>query len=313
MKAEDAVKWPSRQQRKGKISAQLVAHQVIRPLPGIVDPAARETLAMQIVASLRREDYFRVIQQRGPVGADRVDPHLDSFEAELGVVHLLQQNSYDEAAWLVFLMVHLAKPSDTGWRRLRDIYGRLGHGRWNWVAVSTNPVVFENWLATNWHLIGGKFGNHRKYESLEPGKERAMGPAVVTYVDWVKAAGGHQALFSQIILKAGNDPHVIFEAFYKKFPVRGYGRLGRFDWVAMLSRYGFAPAEAGSAYLETATGPKNGVRLLFAGDAMAKIRTSTLQGWLDELDVTLQVGMAVLEDSICNWQKSPNVFVHFKG
>ncbi|MGI4794556.1 MAG: hypothetical protein ACRYG8_10860 [Janthinobacterium lividum] len=308
------MKWPSRQQRKQQVSAQLLAHhQTIRPLLGIVDPAARETLAMQIVASLRREEYFRVIQQRGLVGANRVDPHLDSFEAELGVVHLLQQNFYDEAAWLVFLMVHLAKPGDTGWRRLRDIYGRLGHGRWNWVAVSTNPAAFENWLAANWHLISGKFGNHRKYESLEPGKERAMGPAVVTYVNWVNAAGGHQALFSQIILNSGNDPHVIFDAFYKALPVRGFGRLGRFDWVGMLSRYGFAPAEAGSAYLEAATGPKSGVRLLFAGDAKSKVGPSTLQEWLDELDVTLQVGMAVLEDSICNWQKSPSVFVHFKG
>lgn len=306
--------WPNLQHRKQQISAQLFAHhQNVRPLPGIADPAARDALAMQIVASLRREEYFKIIQQRGLISANRVDPHLDSFEAELGVVHLLQQNSYDEAAWLVFLMVHLAKPAKSGWRRLRDIYGMLGHGRWDWAAVSANPAAFEQWLAANWQLIGGKFGNHRKYESLEPGKNRAMGPAVVTYVNWVNAAGGHQALFSQIILNAGNDPHVIFDAFYRALPVGGYGRLGRFDWAAMLSRYGFAPAEAGSAYLESATGPKGGMRLLFVGNSKAGVGPSKLQDWLDELNVTLLVGMEVLEDSICNWQKSPNVFVHFKG
>jgi hypothetical protein len=308
------MKWPSRQQRKQQISAQLAAHhQNVRQLPGVANPAARDTLAMQIVASLRREEYFQVIQQRGPVGANRADPHLDSFEAELGVVHFLQQSAYDEAAWLVFLMVHLAKPGTNGWRRLRDIYGMLGQGRWDWVTVSANPKAFEQWLAINWQKIGGKFGNHRKYESLEPGKRRAMGPAVVTYVNWVSAAGGHQALFSQIILNAGNDPHVIFDAFYNALPVTGYGRLGRFDWAAMLSRYGFAPAEAGSAYLKTATGPKAGMRLLFAGNAAAGVGHSALQEWLNELDATLQVGMEVLEDSVCNWQKKPTVFEHFKG
>lgn len=134
------MKWPKRQQRKQEISDLLLAHhRNVRPLPGIANPAARDTLAMQIVASLRREEYFRVIQQRGPVGADRVNPHLDSFEAELGIVHYLQQNAYDEAAWLMFLMVHLAKPGDSGWRRLRDIYGMLGQGRWDWAAVSANP------------------------------------------------------------------------------------------------------------------------------------------------------------------------------
>jgi len=308
------MKWPSRQQRMQQISTQLLDHhQNVRPMPGIADPAARDTLAMQIVASFRRWEYFRVIQQRGPIGAGRADPHLDSFEAELGVVHLLQQNAYDEAAWLLFLMVHLAKPGDSGWRRLRDIYGMLGHGRWDWATASANPAAFEQWLGSQWQWIGGKFGNHRKYESLEPGKQRAMGPAVVTYVNWVNAAGGHQALFSQIILNAGNDPNVIFDAFYRALPVKGYGRLGRFDWAAMLSRYGFAPAEAGSAYLPTATGPKGGARLLFAGNAKAGLRPSTLQERLDELDANLHVGMEVLEDSICNWQKSPTVFVHFKG
>jgi len=308
------MKWPKRQHRKQQISDLLLTHhQNVRPLPGIANDVARDTLAMQIVASLRREEYFQVIQQRGPISADRVNPHLDSFEAELGVVHLLQQNAFDEAAWLVFLMVHLAKPTDSGWRRLRDIYGMLGQGHWDWASVSANPIAFEEWLAANWRSIGGKFGNHRKYESLEPGKRRAMGPAVVSYVNWVNGAGGHRTLFSRLVLNAGNDPHVIFDAAYKALPVKGYGRLGRFDWAAMLARYGFIPAEAGSAYLQTATGPKNGMRLLFTGSPNARTGHSVLQEWLDELDRTMNVGMEVLEDSICNWQKKPMTFVHFRG
>jgi Alpha-glutamyl/putrescinyl thymine pyrophosphorylase clade 3 len=308
------MKWPRRQSQRQLLSNLLLKHsQITRPLLGIAKPIARDTLAMQIVASIRRDDYFRVIQTRGPIGANRADPHSDSFEAELGVAYLLQQNAFDEAAWLIFLMVYLAKPADGGWLRLRDIYGQLGDGRWDWAAVSLDPVGFEKWLAANWQAVRGKFGNHRKYESLRPDASRAMGPSVANYVRWVNAAGGHQLLFSQTVLNAGNDPHTIFDAFYHSLPVKGFGRLGRFDWVSMLSRYRFIPAEAGSAYLNTATGPKSGLRLLFTGNANANTRPKTLQQWLDDLDADLCVGMEVLEDSICNWQKKPIEFEHFKG
>jgi hypothetical protein len=52
---------------------------------------------------------------------------------------------------------------------------------------------------------------------------------------------------------------------------------------------------------------------LFGGDRYAPIAESTLEDWLRDLDAKLQVGMQVMEDSICNWQKSPTRFVHFRG
>ena len=172
------MKWPKLQKHKDDISANLLQHhQQKRAMLGVDHPVARDTLAMQIVSSLRREAYFKQMQRRGTIGPQRVDPNSTSFEAELGVVHLLQQKAYDDAAWLVFLMVYLAKPAVDGWRRLRDIYGMLGAGRWDWATVSRDPGAFERWLAANWQRVGGKFGNHRKYESIDPTKARPMGPA----------------------------------------------------------------------------------------------------------------------------------------
>ena len=34
---------------------------------------------------------------------------------------------------------------------------------------------------------------------------------------------------------------------------------------------------------------------------------------LDVLDADLNVTMKVMEDALCNWQKSPVRFVHFRG
>ena len=58
-----------------------------------------------------------------------------------------------------------------------------------------------------------------------------------------------------------------------------------------------------------ATGPKRGGELLFGTQKDA----ATLDRWLVELNTELDVGMQVLEDSLCNWQKSPHRFVRFRG
>ena len=62
-----------------------------------------------------------------------------------------------------------------------------------------------------------------------------------------------------------------------------------------------------------ATGPLAGARLLFTGDEMASIGPADLDAWLIALDSDLDVGMQVLEDALCNWQKSPLEFVPFRG
>ena len=62
-----------------------------------------------------------------------------------------------------------------------------------------------------------------------------------------------------------------------------------------------------------ATGPISGARLLFAGDKAASIGPGKLDAWLITLDSDLKVGMQVLEDALCNWQKNPQVFIPFRG
>lgn len=308
------MKWPGREAfRQGIVAALDDFRNNVRPLAGLTTPARLEAVSRQIVASVRREDYFRVIQERGPVAASRADPNNQRFEAELGVVHLLQVGQTDEAAWLIFLMVYFAKPASSGWKRLADVYGRLSHGKWDWATVSADPAQFTAWLTTHWTQIGGKFGSHRKYESLRPNASRPMGAAVEQYVSWILEGGGHAARFAGISRAAGNDPAVIFDAFYRALPVKGFGRLGRFDWVSMLARYKLIYARAGSAYLSGATGPGYGARLLFRNNRKAGISDAAVQIWLDELDEKLGVGMEVLEDALCNWQKTPDEFVHFKG
>lgn len=304
--------WPSWNHERQRIYAALQQHAAtVRALPGVEDPRALEALSLQFVASLRREAYYRAVQ-RQPVAAIRADPNFPSFDPERAVAFHLQAGNVDEAAWLIFLMTHFARPADSGWRRLADVYGQLGQGVWDWPSVSKDPAAFAGWLAANWEAIGGKFGNHRKYESLRPDANRSMARVVADYVHWI-GPGGHARFFADLVRRAGNDPHVIFDVLYREMPVVSFGRLARFDYLMLLGRYGLAPISPGSAYLDGATGPRSGVSLLFTGQHRSDRSTMALQTMLDELDGNLRVGMEVMEDALCNWQKSPLRFIHFKG
>ena len=303
--------WPSRQAEHQRLVAELTAVRAAQGLQGLPDLQTIETLAMQFIASLRREDYYRLVQ-RAPISPNRADPHHGSFDAERAVAFHMQQGNVDEAGWLIFLMTHFARRPDTGWRRLQDVYGMLGAGVWDWQTVTTNPAAFDQWLTANWMHVGGAFGNHRKYESLRPDGNRTMQRAVADYRAWI-GPGGHAGFFAAAVVAAGNHPHTIFEYLYRQMRIRSFGRLAKFDYLSLIGRYKLAPIEAGSAYLHGATGPGSGARLLIDGCPESGRSNSDVQQKLDVLDARLQVGMAVMEDALCNWQKSPRHFVHYVG
>lgn len=279
-------------------------------LPGVEDACARTALALQIVASIRREDYYRHARDRHAV-PQRVDPNSQLFNPEKGVGFFMQSGNIDEAAWLAFLMIFFGKPLDDNWKLLRGVYGRLGTGEvWDWKSVSFDPKKFEQWLSKSSKSLCGKFGNHRKYMSLNP-KSSHMSPASIIsgYIQMIGETG-HQAFFDDLLEDQPNDQ---FDVLFNKLCIPSFGRLGMFDYLMMLSRYKIIPMRPQSAYLKGSSGPILGACLLFFGDTKWKAHPDEIQHMLNDLDAYLNVGMAVLEDALCNWQKSPNKFIHFKG
>lgn len=81
----------------------------------------------------------------------------------------------------------------------------------------------------------------------------------------------------------------------------------------MLGKLGLANIEPERPYLSSATGPLSGARLLFTGTVANSVKPAELDKWVMELDEMLKLGMQVLEDSLCNWQKSPDRFLRFRG
>jgi hypothetical protein len=284
-------------------------------MPGIRQPERREALLEQLVESIRRIKFVAVIRGRG-LSDRRADPNDDLFDPLRAAIIHQRRRDVEEAFWLVFLFVHFGRHARAGWRYAREVYGCLGEGtRWSWTCVSADPPAFRAWLHAHQDQLQREgvprgFGNHRKYQSLDAYSPTGTGSAVETYIAWVNPPRTHRELMDQAYRRADRDRRKAFDDLYRSMgAVASFGRMARFDYLTMLGKLGLAEIEPGSTYMEGSTGPLQGARLLFGSRGSA----ADLDAWLVELDAELNVGMQVLEDALCNWQKSPERFVPFRG
>lgn len=283
-------------------------------LPGLATASNRDVFLMQVVESIRRGTlYYPALVSRGPSPA-RLDPNSEIYDPVLSAHILANRGERDEAAWQAFLATHFGRHGRHGWSLAAQVFGRGGRGRWDWRAVSDDQPGFLRWLRDNSETLARwGFGNHRKYQSLKPDAKSGTVATFRTYTDWVVGAGGHAALFDGAV-RVTESPGAAFDTLYVEMnaAVAGFARTGVFDYLTSIGKSGVAPIEPARMYLNGATGPKDGARSLFG-------IVGRVQSWrvVDErlmvLARSLDVPAHVLEDAICNWQKSPSRFVGFRG
>lgn len=244
-----------------------------------------------------------------------MDPDDDLFDPLKAAILHQRLGNTEEAFWLVFLFVHFGKHAKAGWRYAREVYARIGEsGRWDWTSVKANPAAFRAWLHSQQVYLKRSgvprgFGNHHKYQSLSAYSSTGTGAAVESYVKW--ASPSHAVIMKRALSKTKGNPRQAFDELYRSMnSVVSFGRTARFDYLSMVGKLGLASIEPGLTYMQNATGPKEGARLLFGNN---NVTASDLEKMLLELEAELGVGMQVLEDALCNWKKSPNKFVRFRG
>lgn len=287
-------------------------------LPGIEGEVSRSVLVRRLIESLKRIEGIRALGDRDHPSV-ACNPTSERFNPLRAAAQHRRGGNSEEAFWLVFLAVHFGRNHRTGWRLLRDVYAQLGRGStWDWQAVSSDPVAFRVWLDNNQEVLRGgdgiarHFGNHRKYQSLNAWKPNGTGDAVQSYIDWVLPYGSQRRLFEQALSVKQHNRGKAFDFLFSTMNVRTFGRTARFDFLSLVGHLGLAAIEPPHPYLENATGPLTGARLLYTGSKQSPVAGVVLQRMLVILGNHLGVGMQVLEDAFCNWQKSPERFYPFE-
>jgi hypothetical protein len=309
---------PKDRPKADRIRQQLEAYESSeKSLSGIQAESARTTFIEQLVESERRHRYVKVLLSRD-LGDLTEDPAYPVFDPLRAAIINFKRGDKEEAFWLLFIFVHFGKHRRGGWRYAREVYGRLQQGgRWDWESVRNNVGEFRTWLDNNRGHIRrpgepGGFGNHRKYESLGGWSATGTGAVVASYVEWVENSGGHCAIFANAEGIAGGNEESAFDSLYRSMgAVHRFGRTARFDYLSMVSKAEFAKIRPGKAYIAGATGPLIGAKLIFGEvDSVSVVK---LEEDLRRLEDYLDVGFDVIEDALCNWQKSPSFFKPFRG
>lgn len=285
-------------------------------LPGIVDRVCRETWVAQIISSLRRIEFIRSLLTKD-IDQRRLDPSSSLFDPLQGSLLLSRQGMPDEAIWLAFIGTHFGKHLKDGWKLPALIYGSFDQGpHWTAARYDADPQNFDNMLYANRARLidpkqSGRFSNHRQYQSKKP---EVIARVFRSFHAWQFQDGSFETKVRSIHQRVGQQPTRTFDALYRSMKdVYGFGRLGNFDFLTMIGKLHLAPIEPGSVYLQGATGPLSGAKLLFYGESAFPTAAKALGERVDGLDAYLNVGKQVLEDSLCNWQKSPQRYVYFKG
>lgn len=288
------------------------------PLVGLVSAAHREAFIEQIIDSEQRVGYTDRLLAR-ELDPSATDPRSNGFDPLRAAVLHAREGEFDEAVWLVFLFVHFGKHRVAGWRYIRDMYGAFGAepaNWWTWQRTAADPTAFRFWLddhQEDFHREPGPhgFGNHRKYVSLNAWSNAGTGAAIESYVDWVLSAGGdHLERFAFV---ERMTPETAFIALYDAMrSIVQFGRIAKFDFLTMLGKLQLEDVRPPHSYLVGATGPLRGARLLLHDDLKAGTARS-VQEELSLLGNEADIRPDVLEDAVCNWQKSPDRYIKFSG
>jgi hypothetical protein len=301
-----------KEQRAQALEAQLLDfHQHNMPLHGVAPPENLLAFVWQLIDSIQRVSYVNTVRAR-PISASRADPQSPLFDPIRAAV-AVSAGRAEEAFWLVFLATHCGRNLKTEWRLAAELYGASEAVPWTWARILNDPQSYADWVQDHRETFVGKFGNHRKYESLKPGP-KGTGAIVRSYVAWITSFGSHAAMIAQAQAQSNGNARRAFGLLYEQMrSVLRFGRTSRFDYLTMLGKVGLANIEADSTYMNEATGPKRGARLLFDGQIDSNTGARVLEARVAALEQHLDVGMQVMEDAMCNWQKSPNHYKPFRG
>ncbi len=206
----------------------------------------------------------------------------------------------DEAAWRAFLAAYFGRASMREGQRdsaFALLCGFTEKPVWTWRRVSADPKAFEAWLTEKAAYVAQLgFGNHRKPRSRFDTPR--LWRAINSFLREVAAFAGSPAKFITPGTGKSTDQDRFHDLYTRVDRVWTFGRLGSFDFVELIGDLGLARVEAGSCYLDGATGPKSGAILLFGKRPVGELDRLAVQ-----LARDLGVLPAILEDALCNWQK----------
>lgn len=282
-------------------------------LPGLENPNCEMSFIKQFIDSYKRIRYIEILKSRA-IDVDRKNPHSNIYDPIMSSILYFNDGNINESVWNLLLYVHFGKNVKSNYNLVRAVYGRLDNPNiWNWSTITSDLANFKLWLGDNFEEIKrhGSFGNHRKYQSLRINSKSGTYQTFESFFNLVD--NDFEKFISLLPDSIRSDKNIFFDYLFWHFDgIIGFGRLAVFDFLCMIGKVGILEIEPGHPYLGN-SGPVEGTKLLFESNE----KTKDLNDFLKDLGINAfndyPFVMQILEDSICNWQKSPTSYKLFRG
>lgn len=206
------------------------------------------------------------------------------------------QGEMNEAIWRCFLAAHFGRVSATNGKQQSSSQFLCAFGSqpfWTWNTTSENRDDLKTWLCEmKEQLATIRFGRHRKYESNRP---EAIFATLDSFITMATRNHGPQQMLS--VKECESD--IGFDVIFRRLrPLVRFGRTAKFDFLMLTRVMELFPFEPRSCYLQGATGPLKGAKLIWGPRSTAELELMAA-----ELVEKSGLSAAIIEDAICNWHQ----------
>ncbi len=261
-------------------------------------------LSLQTIDSIRRITIYDTyaIKARQAEGSS-----LSYFHTSNPFI-LSQRDSLplNSRVWYIYLATYFGKSNKSKWKLFNNAAFRKDKTLIELDHILNNRQNYYEYLRSLDFFAESNFSNHRKYTK--------------------KALDGEGGVLNSMEYFLDNMDHfthansVEFDFIYKRaLLIPNFGRMAAFDFTASLSKCNLNVDAPVSMYHQSSTGPLRALKhiLILSGaestnrKAQVELGDKLLQWFINNSDIPMIA--QVIEDAICNWQKSPTRHVKYFG
>lgn len=261
-------------------------------------------LSHQTIDSIRRINIYQAYAMK----ARRAEELNLPFFHTSNPFTLSQRSSIgiDSKVWYIYLATYFGKSNKSKWKLFNKTAFKADKSLIEFKEIKLNRLHYYTYLRNIDLFNNANFSNHRKYtkKSLEGRK------GLIYSIDY----------FLDNIDKYSHSNLVEFDVVFSyAMKIPNFGRMAAFDFTSSLCKCNLNINDPISMYHENSTGPLKALADILILAKCKDVSKSAqidfgndLLAWFLEHS-KIQIVAQVLEDTICNWQKSPRKYQRYFG
>lgn len=261
-------------------------------------------LSYQMIDSISRVNIFKIYLER----ARKAESETLSYFHTSNPFTLAQRSSLtlETRVWHSYVATYFGKSNSSKWNLFYKATFRDDNSLITLEYILGNKDEYFNYLRSLNFFGNGNFSNHRKYTKKSLDGEKGVLSSFNFVLDNIHLyVTGTIVPFDEVYRSARSIPN--------------FGRMAAFDFTCNLCKCGLNVEEPESMYQTHSTGPLKALNdiLILSGvdNAPKSLQVSLGDELLKWFKTNSDIYMLaqVLEDTICNWQKSPKSHIRFFG